>query len=145
MNRNINIAKEPYINCDGYYPVCPNCGQWDLEENGKDAIRCSNCGQLLDWEFKELKKLKEKEIKKMRTIEDINKEIENLKKEREQIENAEKERLQAEKETRRKEVEDAYRKYIELEEKFVKDYKTIRLEYKDSNLSKNFYENLFRF
>lgn len=38
------------IGYDGWYPYCPTCCQFDLEQDGKDSERCHWCGQLLDWE-----------------------------------------------------------------------------------------------
>jgi len=47
-DKNKNIKQKPIINCDGYYPQCPNCYYFDLE---KYAEECSECGQPLDWSF----------------------------------------------------------------------------------------------
>ncbi len=41
-------AKEIDINWDGYYPMCPVCGSWEVEEHrGKLWSFCPNCGQKI--------------------------------------------------------------------------------------------------
>lgn len=44
----VNDRKKVEINCDGYYPMCPTCGHFDLTE---DIENCPECGQLLDWDL----------------------------------------------------------------------------------------------
>lgn len=46
-NEIIKYKIMPIINCDGYYPQCPRCYYFDLEQ-GKD---CPQCGQEIDWDF----------------------------------------------------------------------------------------------
>ena len=41
-------AKEVDINCDGYYPVCPTGGSWEVERNrGELWSFCPECGQRM--------------------------------------------------------------------------------------------------
>ena len=44
---NIDIPVEPIICEDGWYPKCPNCGYYDLEEVDI-TTRCPKCGQKID-------------------------------------------------------------------------------------------------
>lgn len=53
---NIEIPVEPIICEDGWYPKCPNCGYYDLEETDI-TTRCPKCGQAIDWSWtKEFKR-----------------------------------------------------------------------------------------
>ena len=44
-----DIPRPVKIHWDGYYPYCPTCFQFDLDQDDKDSERCHWCGQLLDW------------------------------------------------------------------------------------------------
>lgn len=46
----INVPQETYIECDGWYLICPNCWHSDIEPF---TNRCEKCNQLFDWKWLE--------------------------------------------------------------------------------------------